>query len=66
MMLESVFILIAYIAGTYMGFKFGRGTLLDSIETTIDQLIAQGYLRSRKDKNGEVEILKWNHQDNQN
>lgn len=66
MMLESVFLLIAYIAGTYMGFKFGRGTLLDSIELTIDQLIEQGYLRFRKDKDGEIVLLKWNHQDNQN
>ena len=34
-----------------------------TIEKTIDGLIAQGFLRYKK-VNGEIEILKWN--DNQN
>jgi len=30
------------------------------IEATIDALIAQGFLRHKKDENGDIEILKWN------
>jgi len=48
---------LAYVAGTAFGlwinFKFAVGT-------TIDSLIDQGYLKHRKDANGEIEILKHN------
>jgi hypothetical protein len=48
---------LAYVAGTAFGLwinvKFAVGT-------TIDRLIDQGYLKHRKDANGEIEILKHN------
>ena len=50
-------LLLAYIAGTGIGmwWNFKR-----AVEITIDSLIAKGYLKHRKDANGEIEILKYN------
>ena len=50
-------LLLAYIAGTGIGmwWNFNR-----AVEVTIDSLIAKGYLKHRKDANGEIEILKHN------
>ena len=31
----------------------------DIIGSVVDDLIEQGFLKSKKDKNGEVEIMKW-------
>lgn len=32
----------------------------DTVESTIDNLIKDGYLKTRLDKNGEIELLKYN------
>lgn len=55
---------VSYLAGTFftlwiMGPQIGK----NMIEKTVDDLVSKGYLR-HKIINGEVEILKWN--DNQN
>jgi len=50
-------LLLAYVAGTVFGLWYRqRGT----VEKTIDSLIDNGYLKHRKDANGEIEILKYN------
>jgi len=50
-------LLLAYVAGTVFGLWYRqRGT----VEKTIDSLIDNGYLKHRKDANGEIEILKHN------
>jgi hypothetical protein len=64
MTIEIFFIFLAYVVGTYMGYRMGKGTVLDIISVTVDNLVKEGYIRHRKDKHGEIEILKWN--DNQN
>ena len=64
-MMIELFLLFAYITGTYMGYRMGRGSVLNVISSTIDQLIAQGYIRHRKDKDGELELMKWYEVDNQ-
>jgi hypothetical protein len=51
---------LTYIAGSYAGFLLGRGKLEDAIDLTIDSLINNGFLRHKKNKDGEVEIMKWN------
>lgn len=30
------------------------------IETTVDRLIADGYIKTRKDENGQLELMKYN------
>ena len=65
MTIEVLFIFIAYVIGTYMGYRMGRGSVLETISHTIDQLIRQGYIQHRKDKDGELELMKWYEVDNQ-
>jgi hypothetical protein len=50
-------LLLAYIIGTGFGLwiNFKR-----AVGLTIDSLIENGYLKHRKDANGEIEILKHN------
>lgn len=47
-----------------LGYWYGRGSkhqlIGDVIESTIDKLIADGYLRYRYNEEGEMEMLKWN------
>ncbi len=62
----EVFILVVYCLGTWMGYRMGKGSVLSIISDTVDNLVKQGYIRHRKDKDGELELLKWNHlEDNQ-
>jgi hypothetical protein len=54
----------AYIAGTVIGMIFGYTSgVTKAIETTIDQLVTNGFLRHRKNEDGNIEILKLNHKD---
>lgn len=63
-MVDIFWLLVAYAAGTGFTILYLRQQMTEStIEKTIDGLIAQGFLRYKK-VNGEIEILKWN--DNQN
>jgi hypothetical protein len=50
----------AYIAGTYIGYLWGReqGALAAS-EGALDALIEGGFLKTSKDENGEIQIHKW-------
>lgn len=51
----------AYLSGsiaTY--FLMLKSTFIDASSRTIDMLIENGFLRTRKNKDGELEILKWN------
>lgn len=54
----------AYIAGSCATwYLFLRQNFLNATEATIDSLIDNGFLRHKRDKDGEVEILKWNQTD---
>jgi hypothetical protein len=44
----------------YCTYLLGRNDRNKIIVTTIDTLIDQGYLRARKDSNGDDELIKWN------
>ena len=54
----------AYIVGTIIGLVFGYNAgARNGVETTVDQLVKNGFLRHRKNKDGDVEILKFNQED---
>ena len=48
---------LAYIVGTLFGLRVNMNGMIGA---TIDSLIEQGYLRTRKTNDGEIEILKNN------
>ena len=51
----------AYLAGsTATYFLMLKSTFIDATSKTIDTLIEGGFLRYRKNEDGEIEILKWN------
>lgn len=50
-------LLLAYVAGTAFGMW---ASFQNAIAKTIDALIDQGYLKTRKKSDGEIEILKYN------
>ena len=57
----ELWLFVAYLVGSVITYWLCRKTIkLNSVESTIDQLVAQGFLRSKKDASGETEILKWN------
>jgi len=61
---DWTWLLLVYSAGSLVtGIMVWRSTLQSSIAFTLDNLIKQGFVRSRKDKNGEIEILKYDHTD---
>jgi hypothetical protein len=58
---DLLWLLGAYLAGsgaTY--YLFLKKNFLDATEATIDTLIENGFLRTKRSADGEVEILKWN------
>lgn len=52
-------LLMFYTAGTLLGYFWGfkRG-VFEAAEKAIDALIAQGFLKSKKNANGEFELIK--------
>ena len=57
--METIFLFIAYSAGTAMGLWFANQKIRKSVEETVDNLISQGYIQTRELPDGEVDILKW-------
>ncbi len=56
----EVWLALTYVLGSGVTYFLMRKQIAFNItESIIDNLIAQGFLRSKKDKNGEVEIMKW-------
>tara|TARA_X000000368_G_scaffold231719_1_gene183026 strand:+ start:742 stop:945 length:204 start_codon:yes stop_codon:yes gene_type:complete len=59
-MMVEVWLALTYVLGSGVTYFLMRKQIAFNItESIIDNLIAQGFLRSKKDKNGEVEIMKW-------
>lgn len=48
---------LAYTLGTLFGLWYKQ---MGTVERTIDSLIEKGYLKHRRDANGNIEILKHN------
>ena len=56
-----LWLLGAYVAGSgATWYLFLKKNFLDATEATIDTLIENGFLRTKRGDNGEIEILKWN------
>lgn len=54
-------LLFAYVAGSIVTyFLMLKATFIDASGRTIDMLIENGFLRHKKNADGEIEILKWN------
>lgn len=63
--MDILWLLGAYTAGTlFTYYVLGPQITNKAIDATIDSLMAKGIIRYKKDKDGEIEILKWN--ENQN
>lgn len=61
-MIMEVWIFITAVVFTFLGmsFRLDRKKFVGSIvENTIDKLIEDGYLRTRKDEKGEIHLLKY-------
>ena len=59
-----MWLLIAYVAGSVATYLLMlKSTFIDAADKTIDTLIEAGYIRTRKTKDGEIEILQWDYKD---
>lgn len=60
-MTTEIWLLITAIVFTFVGMSFRRPPkdyVHTVIEATVDRLIADGYIKTREDKNGQLELLK--------
>jgi len=57
--IETIFIFLSYVAGTAMGLWFAKHKIKNSVEMTIDNLIDQDFIQTKKNKDGEIDLLKW-------
>ena len=54
----------AYVAGSVATYLLMlKATFIDAADKTIDTLIEAGYVRTRKNKDGELELLQWDFKD---
>ena len=54
----------AYVAGSVATYLLMlKSTFIDAADKTIDTLIEAGYIRTRKTKDGEIELLQWDYKD---
>lgn len=62
-MIIEIWLLITAIVFTIVGMYFKpsqKEIIINTIETTVDRLIADGYIKTRIDTNGELELMKYN------
>ncbi len=62
-MIIEFWLLITAIVYTFVGMSFRpshKEMAITIIETTVDRLIADGYIKTRKDENGQLELMKYN------
>ena len=61
---NAVWLLGAYVAGSVATYLLMlKATFIDAADKTIETLIKGGYIRTRKNKNGELELLQWDFKD---
>ena len=49
---------LAYAVGTGMGYYFGRTSVDQVVSATIATLIESGYVKTREDANGDLDLVK--------
>ena len=61
--MDYTFIFVAYTLGTLFGLYVGhRSSILKTIEKTVDNLIDQKYIKTKRLPNGEIEMLRYDEQ----
>ena len=61
---NAFWLLVAYIAGSVATYILMlKATFVDAADKTIDTRIETGYIRTRKNKDGELELLQWDFKD---
>jgi len=61
---NAFWLLVAYVAGSVATYLLMlKATFVDAADKTIDTLIDAGYIRTRKNANGELELLQWDFKD---
>lgn len=61
---EMSWLLFAYVVGSVATYLLMlKATFVDAADKTIDTLIEAGYIRTRKNKDGELELLQWDAKD---
>lgn len=61
---NAFWLLVAYVAGSVATYLLMlKATFVDAADKTIDTLIEGGYIRTRKTKDGELELLQWDFKD---
>ena len=62
--MDYIFYAILYLTGTLFGYYYGRNVAnkkaIDTISDIIEDMINDGFLRHKRNKEGDIEILKWN------
>lgn len=53
------FLFVSYVLGTVMGLWFANQKIKNAVENTIDHLIDQDFIQTKKNKDGEIDLLKW-------
>lgn len=62
-MITEIWFFITAVVFTIVGMSFKpsqKEIIINAIETTVDRLIADGYIKTRVDTNGELELMKYN------
>jgi hypothetical protein len=60
----ELWLLITAVIFTAIGYHMGKQTGIEKAgSATFDLLVKDGYLRYRRNKQGEIEIMKWNELD---
>ncbi len=58
---QLIWIFAAYAMGSVITYFIARRGILElAIEATISSLVQEGFIRHRRDKDGQIELLKWN------
>ena len=61
--MDYTFIFIAYTVGTLFGLYVGNKIITTIVvERTVDNLIDNGYIKTKKNAAGETELLRYNEQ----
>jgi len=55
----EIFLFITYVLGTLMGLWLANQKIRTAVENTIDSLIEQDYIQTKKTADGEIDLLKW-------
>jgi len=57
--MAEAFLFVSYVLGTAMGLWFANQKIKNAVENTIDHLIDQDFIQTKKNKDGEIDLLKW-------